>query len=207
MTYIFHVILRERSDRRIPLDFRRIVRPLTKRYSIVLFGRVAQYDIKSIQPPTFQPFNSPHTSHFTFHFSDPSPEFVSSHLLTNKFYPLPQGARELFCSKPFIRSTFQPFNSHHSSRFTLHFLPLTRISKFAALIKKFFPLPQGARELFCSKLFIRSTFQPFNPSTLFTLHPSRLTLIRTYRLAVLSPFSTLFTLHSSRLTLSFVLAP
>ena len=103
-----------------------------------------------------------------------------------------------------------------SSPFTPHFSvrPLTRISKFAALIKKFFPqppvvaysltrlilrrfelashkgrgemvsspvrtsIPQGARKLFCSN--------PFNPSTLLTLHASHLTLIRTYRLISLN---------------------
>ena len=76
-------------------------------------------------------------------------------------------------------STIHPFNPPHPSHLTLHFpvRPLTRISKFAALIKKFYPLPQGARELFCSKPFTLSTFQPFNFSTVqhsspFTLHAS-----------------------------------
>ena len=71
-----------------------------------------------------QLFNSPHASRLTFY---PSPEFVSSHLLTNKFYPLPQGERGFFCSKPFNLSPVQLFNPPHPSPFTLHFTvcPLT----------------------------------------------------------------------------------
>ena len=101
-----------------------------------------------------------------------------------------------------------------SSPFTPHFSvrPLTRISKFAALIKKFFPQPPVAAysltrlilrrfELASHKgrgncfVAIYSTVQLFNHSpvllpSLFTLHPSLFTLIRTYppyRPIVLSP--------------------
>ena len=77
----------------------------------------------SFPKQTFQPFNpSPiqPPSLFTFY---PSPEFVSSHLLTNKFFPLPQGARGLFYVTNF--SYIQLFNPLHSSLFTLHPSPFT----------------------------------------------------------------------------------
>ena len=113
------------------------------------------------RPIALQSYRLPQLSSlFTLHLSDPSPEFVSSQKLTNKFYPLPQGARELFCSKPFTRSTFQPFNSLHTSRFTLHFDKNLSPYRLAVLSPS---------------------------STLLTLHPSLLTLIRTYRLIALQP--------------------
>ncbi len=110
--------------------------------------------------------NDPH------HSSNPSPEFLNSLRLLKNSSLSRKGRGNCFVAN---HSSVQLFNL--STHFTLHpslftYQPLTRISKFATLIKKFFPLPQGARELFCSKSFIRSTFQPFNsphPSP-FTLH-------------------------------------
>ena len=74
-------------------------------------------------------------------------------------------------------STLQLFNPLHPSRVTLLEPDLqithTRISKFAALIKKFFPLPSREREIILRKeLFNHSTIHPFNsPHTSpFTLH-------------------------------------
>ena len=71
-------------------------------------------------------------------------------------------------------STIQLFNPLHPSRVTLLEPDLqithTRISKFAALIKKFFPLPSREREIILRKeLFNHS---PLQLPSHFTLHSS-----------------------------------
>ena len=104
-------------------------------------------------PLTLSTLITLHFSLFTPHFSDPSPEFVSSHLLTNKFYPLPQGARGLFYVTNF--SYIQLFNPLHSSPFTLHSSPFT---------------PHSDKNLSPYRLAVLSP-----SSTLLTLHSSRLT--------------------------------
>ena len=89
------VILRECNDQRISSRFQKILRPLTKRYLIVFFGRVAQDDMKTLQLLTL------HASRFTFSLTphpNPQPYGIQSH--TARSSPvrtsIPQGERELF---------------------------------------------------------------------------------------------------------------
>ena len=139
------------------------------------------------------PLSSPFTPHFSVR---PLTRISKFAALIKKFFPQPpvvaysltrlilrrfelashKGRGNCFVA---IYSTVQLFNHspiQHSSLFT--FYPSPEFVSSQMLTNKFFPLPQGARKLFCSN--------PFNPSTLLTLHASHLTLIRTYRLISLN---------------------
>ena len=112
---LLHVILRERSDRRIPSDFREILR------------LKPQDNIKSVQPFTFSTFQL--SSRFTLHSSlYRSPKCLSIFFpKTNlsSFHPFnslhaspftPHSDKDLSPCSPIAF-----LNSPHSSPFTLHF--------------------------------------------------------------------------------------